>query len=351
MPGSRIVQRVVAVLVAVVLFGTACGGGSSTPSSPTDIGGGLRGPAGLSASLYASGLVHISAIAFDGDGRLWAATADYSDSGKDGVYVVASAGATPTKVIDALHTPLGLLWIDQMLYVASKEKVETYTGFDGTTFAGHTTVVALPADVGEVNGLVRAPNGRIQLGISAPCDHCTPKLEQSAAVISFAPDGTDQRVDASGIRAPIGLAYYPGTDDLFVTMNQRDDLGDATPGDWLSLVRSGQSWGFPDCYGQGGAPCTGVPSPVAVLDPHAAVDGVAIVTGQLGSSVGRAAIVTEWATGAVLRVDLSKKGSAYAGTVTTFLTGMKNPVPVALAGRALYTGDWTTGTIYRITPR
>ena len=300
--------------------------------------------------MYATGLPHISAIAFDAQSRLWAATAEYSDAGGDAVYLVASSGATPQKVIDSLHTPLGLLWIDQTLYVASKEKVETYTGFDGSAFASHTAVVTLPANVGEVNGLVRAPDGRIQLGISAPCDHCTPTLAQSAAVISFARDGTDQRVDASGIRAPIGLAYYPGTDDLFVTMNQRDDLGDATPGDWLSIVRPGQSWGFPDCYGQGGDGCSGVPSPVAVLDQHAAVDGVAIITGQLGSSVGTAAIVSEWATGKLLRVDLTKKGSSYAGTVTTFLTGMKNPVPVVLASDALFTGDWTTGTIYRITP-
>lgn len=339
---------VVAFLVLVV---PACGGGGSTHSSaPTDIGEGLRGPSELSASMYATGLTHLSAIAFDGQSRLWAATADYSDSGGDAVYVIESARATARKVIDGLHTPLGLLWIDQTLYVASKEKVETYSGFDGNAFASHATVVALPGNVGEVNGLVRAPDGRIQLGISAPCDHCTPTLPQSAAVISFARDGSDQRVDASGIRAPIGLAYYPDTDDLFVTMNQRDDLGDATPGDWLSIVRDGQAWKFPDCYGQGGDACAGVPAPVAVLDKHAAVDGVAIVTGELGSSVGNAAIVTEWATGKVLRVDLNKNGSSYAGTVSTFLTGMKNPVPVVLAGNALYTGDWTTGTIYRITP-
>jgi glucose/arabinose dehydrogenase len=196
-----------------------------------------------------------------------------------------------------------------------------------------------------------APDGRIVLGISSPCDSCEPTLAQSAAVVSFLPDGSDLQVVASGIRAPVGLTYFPGTDDLFVTMNQRDDLGDTTPGDWLSIVRAGQSWGFPDCYGQGGSACAGVPATVAVLDKHAAVDGVAIVTGQLGSSVGNAAIVTEWATGKVLKVDLTKKGSTYAGTVTTFLTGMQNPVPVVLAGGALYTGDWTTGTIYRITPR
>ena len=70
--------------------------------------------------------------------------------------------------------------------------------------------------------------------------------------MSFLPDGSDLRVEASGIRAPVGLTTDPASGDVLVTMNQRDDLGDATPGDWLAVVRSGQDWGFPDCYGQGG---------------------------------------------------------------------------------------------------
>ena len=91
-------------------------------------------------------------------------------------------------------------------------------------------------------------------------------------------------------------------------MNQRDDLRDATPGDWLAVVRDGQSWGFPQCYGQGGTVCKGVPQPIAVLDKHAAASDVTIVTGQLGATVGTAALVAEWAKGAVLRVPLAENG-------------------------------------------
>ena len=300
--------------------------------------------------MYASGLPKAAALAFDDQGRLWVATADYSDTGLDGLYVVTQAGASPVEVISGMHTPLGLLWYQQSLYVASKEAVDAYSDFDGTKFANHRTVVALPAGVGEVNGIVLAPGGRMQLGISAPCDHCVPTSELSAAVVSFLPDGTDLRVDAKAIRAPIGLAYFPGTSDLFVTMNQRDDLADKTPGDWLAVVQQGQSWGFPDCYGQGGTACTGVPQPVAELDKHAAVSGIAIVTGQLGATIGTSAIVAEWQIGTVQQVTLVRSGSTYTGNVTPFLTGLKNPVPVLLgADGALFVADWTTGTIYRIT--
>ena len=355
------------LLAVVVLAGctsTTAGTGASAsdpPASPTagpaaadaaltDIGSGLAGPAGLAASVYASGLANVSAFAFDVDGRLWATTAAYDDTGTDAVYLIASAGATPVKVIGALHTPLGLVWANGTLYVASAGRVDAYSGLTGTAFTRHATVIALPAGVGEVNGLVLSPAERLVLGVSAPCDACTPTTEFAAAVVSVLPDGSDLRVEAGGIRAPVGLAYVPGTTDLFVTMNQRDDLGDATPGDWLAVVRAGQTWGFPDCYGQGGTSCDGVPTPLAVLDKHAAVAGIAIVTGQLGAEVGTSALVAEWATGKVMRVALSPDGDGYTpGGAEPFLAGLTNPVPIALApDGAVLVGDWGTGTIYRI---
>ena len=338
-----------ATLALAVLVLVGCGGSAAAASEAlVDIGAGLRGPAGLHASVYAQGLASAAAMAVDDDGRLWVATADYTDSGTDGLYLVGSA-ATPLEVVSALHTPLGLLWHDGSVFVSSAGGVVAYSGFDGSRFATHRTVVTLPTGVGEVNGLALAGDGRLWLGISAPCDHCTPIVTDSASVISFALDGSDVRIEASGIRAPVGLAWDAATSDLYVTMNQRDDLGAATPGDWLAIVESGQAWGFPDCHGQGGAACAGTPTPVAALDAHAAVGGVAVVDGQLGPSVGRSAIVAEWALGKVQRVALAAVGSTAAGTVTPFLTGLTSPMPVLVApDGALFVGDWATGIVYRI---
>ena len=156
-------------------------------------------------------------------------------------------------------------------------------------------------------------------------------------MVSFRPDGSDLRVDVSHLRAPVGLAYVPHTDTLLATADERDDLGTATPGDLLVQLARGQDWGFPDCAGQGGSACDGVPDPVATLDPHAGVDGLAVATGQLGSTVGTAAIVAEYAVGKVQIVPLvaSPTGSGYTGTPAPFLTGVKNPVPVLLgSGRS-----------------
>jgi glucose/arabinose dehydrogenase len=313
------------------------------------IGAGLKGPVGLKATIYAKGPPTTAAFTFDGQGRLWLTAAGLSAHTQDGVYLVPKPGARAVKVVSGLEDPLGIAWYRSKLYVASVGRVDAFGGFNGKRFTRHAKILSGPASGGENNLLVMAPNGRFVMGISASCDHCTPTSRWSGSIVSFLPRGGDLRIYARGIRAPFGLAFFPGTSDLLATMNQRDDLGAATPGDWLSLVREGQDWGFPGCYGQGGAVCAGVPRPTAVLDKHGAVGGVAIVTGQLGASIGTSAIVPEWNVGKVQRVALTDSGFSYSASVTPLLAGIPNPLAITLApDRSLLVGDWATGTIYRI---
>ena len=340
----------VLLAASVLPFATANAAGAAPSGINQAIGAGLRGPSGLTATVYAKGLKHVSALATDAQGRVWVATAAASDQGKDALFLVTDAGATPEKVVTDVHTPLGLVWVGDTLYVSQADSVLALSGFDGSAFASRTTIVSFPDGTGEVNGVTLGGDGRLYVGISASCDACTSTDAYSASVVSFLPDGSDLQVYATDIRAPIGLAFFPGTNDLFVTMNQRDDLGKKTPGDWLAVVRAGESWGFPAYYGQSGEQWSSMPNPVAELDEHAAVSGVAIVTGQLGTSVGTGAVVAEWVTGKVKLVRLTAAEGGYTGTAVAFLSGFDNPVPVMLdAQGALFVGDWTSGKVYRIT--
>jgi glucose/arabinose dehydrogenase len=288
----------------------------------------------------------------DARGRLWIAAAGLSTHGRDGVYLVARPGAQPLRVIRGLEDPLGLVWLHGQLYVSSLGRVSAFGGFTGRRFSLIRTVLSGPVRRGENNGLALGPDGRLVMGITATCDHCRPKSKYSGAIVSFRPDGRELRLYASRIRAPVGLAYYPGTRALFVSMNQRDDLGAGTPGDWLAVVAPGTSWGFPDCYGQGGRSCAGVPGALAVLDKHAAVGPVVIATGQLGSSVGNSALLSEWQTAKVARVALVRHGSKFTGSVSTLLTGLRNPLALTLApGPSLLVADWGTGIVYRLSGR
>jgi glucose/arabinose dehydrogenase len=341
--------------VALVGCGSAGKSGSAGTSSQKSalvaIGAGLKGPAGLRATVYAKGPPTTAAFAFDRQGRLWLTAAGLESHTEDGVYMIAKPGARALEVVSGLDDPLGLAWYRGRLYVASVGRVDAFGDFNGARFTEHTKILTGPVSGGENNLLVMAGDGRFLMGISATCDHCVPTSRFSGSIVSFRPNGSDLRLYASRIRAPFGLSFFPGTSELFVTMNQQDNLGAQTPGDWLAVVGEGQDWRFPGCHGQGGAACTGAPTPTAVLDKHAAVGGVAIVTGQLGASAGTSAIVPEWELGKVQRVALSRSGSTFEGTVTPFLTGIKNPLAIVLApDRSLLVGDWATGTIYRIVP-
>ncbi len=306
----------------------------------------------MEASVYAKGPATLATVVLDGHGRLWLTAAGLETHTEDGVYEISKPGAPAVKVISGLSDPLGLDWYDGELYVSSIGRVDAYGGFNGRSFATHRRILSGPVAGGENNILVMAPDGRFVMGVTASCDHCTPGSPFSGAVVSFRPDGSDLRVFAGRIRAPYGLAYVPGTSDLLVTMNQRDDLGAATPGDFLALVREGENWRSPGCYGQGGPACSGVPAPIAILDKHAAIGDVVIGSGQPVASAGSWALVTEWQSAKVQRVALSRAGSTYTGSVTPFLTGVHNPLALAFGpDGSLLVGDWATGTIYRIQTR
>jgi hypothetical protein len=74
--------------------------------------------------------------------------------------------------------------------------------------------------------------------------------------------------------------------------------------------------------------------------------------GQLGSSVGTAALVSEWQAARVMRVRLPKGASTSASAAEPLLTGVRNPLALAMApDGALFVGDWVTGRIYRVTAR
>jgi glucose/arabinose dehydrogenase len=342
----------VVLIIVVAATTAACGTDASSKSKSTSlvpIGAGLRGPDGLAAHVYATGLRTMSAFAFDRRGRLWVATSGAKSHSHDAVYVLPAANERPRRVITGLRGPLGLLWYRSRLYVASLGRVTAFGGLHGTRFASRRTIVRGPLRGGENNGLALSPDGRILMAVSASCDHCVPASSFSGSIVSFRPDGSGLHVYARRIRAAYGLAVYPGAATLFATLNQRDDLGARTPGDELDVVREGDDWRFPSCYRQRGAACAGVPAPVGVLDKHAAAGGVAIVTRELGGRFAPSALVAEWQLGRVERVALRRTASGFTGTVTTFLTGLRNPLPIAATREgALLVGDWGTGAIYRL---
>jgi glucose/arabinose dehydrogenase len=170
--------------------------------------------------LVASGIPYATNVSFDRRGGMWVTSgAPFAQQG-DGVWYVAHAGARPVHVIRATMTALGLTWFRGRLYVTSTRGQATgivarYSGFDGRAFA-HRRVIIPAISVGRhgLGTIAPGPNGRLYLGAGAEQDALAGGHETSGTVVSFKGDGSDLRIEATGLRGPFGLAFIPGTASL-----------------------------------------------------------------------------------------------------------------------------------------
>lgn len=72
--------------------------------------------------------------------------------------------------------------------------------------------------------------------------------ERRANILAFDPDGKNERIFASGIRNPVGLATHPQTGQLWTSVNERDGLGDNLVPDYITHVQEGGFYGWPWYY-------------------------------------------------------------------------------------------------------
>jgi glucose/arabinose dehydrogenase len=104
----------------------------------------------------------------------------------------------------------------------------------------------------------------------------------------YRPDGSQETVFARGVRNAVGIAFRPGTEELWATNNGRDWLGDDQPPETVYRLALGDDAGWPRChagriedpdFGQVGS-CDGVLDPVVEMQAHSAPLGLAFYTGD-----------------------------------------------------------------------
>jgi glucose/arabinose dehydrogenase len=76
----------------------------------------------------------------------------------------------------------------------------------------------------------------------------TPEERNRALVLEMDPSGKNARVYASGLRNAVGIAVSPKTGELWASVNERDDLGDDLPSDYITHVVDGGFYGWPWYY-------------------------------------------------------------------------------------------------------
>jgi glucose/arabinose dehydrogenase len=320
--------------------------------------------------IVARGIPYATNVTFDPAGGMWVTAGAGEPTSADGVWYVPHLGARPRHVIKATNTALGLTWFRNRLYVASIVSQSTgivaaYSGFDGHRFRHRVKVVPyLPVGHNTLDSIVPGPNGRLYLGAGSEYDHQRAGHKTSGTILSFKPDGSDLRIEATGVRNPYGLAFIPGTASLLFTDNARDDLGPSRPPDELNLIRdvtkAAPDFGFPDCYDQGGAHCRGTAAPLALFPPHASSDGLAVTRhwrgGNLTAFVAEngATILGAHAGNDIRRVALTRlPGGGYHASVSVFASGFAEHDPLGAAigpDGALYVTLFLSAEVIRYAP-
>jgi glucose/arabinose dehydrogenase len=164
---------------------------------------------------------------------------------------------TRTVFLDHLSSPFGMALVGNDFYVADTDALLRFTYVDGAT---HITtpgkkVVDLPA--GRINHhwtknvIANADGSRLYVTVGSNSNAGENGMDsevERAAIWEINPQSGEHRVFASGLRNPVGMAWKPGSDELWVAVNERDELGSDVPPDYLTAVKEGAFYGWPYSY-------------------------------------------------------------------------------------------------------
>jgi glucose/arabinose dehydrogenase len=162
-----------------------------------------------------------------------------------------------TAFLSGLNSPFGMALVGNTFYIANADAIVKvpYTTGDTTITASPVKVADLPG--GERNhhwtkSLIASPDGtRLYAGVgsnSNAAENGMNEEEGRAAVWVIDLQTGASRVYASGLRNPVGMAWQPDTNALWVAVNERDELGSDLVPDYMTSVREGGFYGWPYSY-------------------------------------------------------------------------------------------------------
>ncbi|MFL6514674.1 MAG: PQQ-dependent sugar dehydrogenase [Chthoniobacterales bacterium] len=220
---------------------------------------------GFTIQLYASGLSdpRFLLTAPNGDIFVSESNANQIKILREGDHGGKSNG-TQVFARENLNSPFGLAFYPpgpnpKFLYVANTDAIVRmpYENGDTRARAPVEKVASLSAGAGFLGGgghwtrdIVFSPDGRkMYVSVGSYSNNSDNSREADRArIFELNPDGSDRKVFAWGIRNAVGIAFRPGTNELWMSTNERDELGDNLPPDYISRVQPGGFYGWPWFY-------------------------------------------------------------------------------------------------------
>jgi glucose/arabinose dehydrogenase len=138
------------------------------------------------------------------------------------------------------------------LYVANTDAVVRFPYAEGATSIEVSGSRVAPLPGGELNhhwtkSLLASRDGkRLYVGVGSNSNIAENGIEQEherAAILEIDAASGATRVFASGLRNPNGPAWNPKTGELWVVVNERDELGNDLVPDYMTSVKDGAFYG------------------------------------------------------------------------------------------------------------
>jgi glucose/arabinose dehydrogenase len=164
---------------------------------------------------------------------------------------------THTVFIKSLNSPFGMALVGNDFYVADSDAVLRFPYKPGATEITEPAVKVTDLPAGTLNhhwtkNLIASPDGKrlyVTVGSNSNvAENGIDKEEGRAAIWEVNAKTGEHRVFASGLRNPNGMAWEPGTKQLWTVVNERDELGSDLVPDYLTSVADGAFYGWPYSY-------------------------------------------------------------------------------------------------------
>jgi glucose/arabinose dehydrogenase len=164
-----------------------------------------------------------------------------------------------TPFLTGLYSPFGMALVGTTLYVANADALVAFPYVEGATRIAEPPrkIADLPAGRNHhwTKSLVAAPDGsKLYVGVGSNSNVAEKGLDEEvnrAAILEIDARTGASRVFAGGLRNPVGMDWNPESGQLWVAVNERDEIGSDLVPDYMTSVRPGGFYGWPwSYYGQ-----------------------------------------------------------------------------------------------------
>jgi glucose/arabinose dehydrogenase len=284
-----------------------------------------------------------------------------------------------------LNSPFGMALVGNTFYVANSDAVVKVPYVTGETSIATTPVTLSDLPGGALNHhwtkslVASGDGGRLYVGVGSNSnvgENGMDKEAGRAAIWEIDPATGAHRVFASGIRNPVGMDWQPQTNALWVSVNERDEIGSDLVPDYMTSVRDGGFYGWPYSYYGEHVDARVKPqrpdlvakaiAPDYALGPHTASLGLTFYDGTLlpmpyrgGAFVGQHGSWNRKPPSGYKVIFVPFSGGMPSGEAQDVLTGFLDadgnargrPVGVAVDTRgALLVADDVGNAVWRVTP-